>query len=87
MKEAGLQTPELTNRNCIRGRESWVSKHLFVKPLTNKRFSVDAAGLEGRISVLPGEVSLLRVGKGEVSSGRSSRPERSRKHYGGLTGP
>jgi hypothetical protein len=53
-KEAGLQTPELTDRNCIRGRESWVSKHIFAKPLTNKRFFVDAAGLGGRISVLPG---------------------------------
>ncbi len=39
MKEAGLQNPELTNRNCIRGRESWVSKHIFVKPLANKRLS------------------------------------------------
>jgi hypothetical protein len=45
VKEAGLQTPELTNRNCIRGSESWVSKHIFAKPLTNKRFAVDAAGL------------------------------------------
>jgi len=86
VKEAGLQNPERTNRNCIRGRELWVSKHLFVKPLTNKQFCVDAAGLEGRISVLPGEVSLLRVNKGEVSSGHSSRPETSRKHYAGLTG-
>ena len=86
MKKARLQTPELTNRNCIRGREPWVSKHIFAKPLANKRLCVDAAGLGGRISVLPGEVSLLRVGKGEVSSGHSSRPETSRKHYGGLTG-
>ena len=61
MKEAGLQTSERTNRNGIRGSEPWVSKHLFVKPLANKRFSVDAAGLEGRISVLPGEVSWCRV--------------------------
>ena len=55
VKEAGLQTSERTNRNGIRGRESWVSKHIFVKPLANKQFFVDAAGLEGRISVLPGE--------------------------------
>nr|AMP57463.1 hypothetical protein [uncultured bacterium] len=55
VKEAGLQKPELTNRNCIRGRESWVSKHIFAKPLANKRLFVDAAGLGGRISVLPGE--------------------------------
>ena len=45
MKEAELLTSELTKRNCIRGRESWVSKHIFVKPLANKRFGVDAAGL------------------------------------------
>jgi hypothetical protein len=55
VKKAGLQIPELTNRNCIRGRESWVSKHIFAKPLANKRLRVDAAGLGGRISVLPGE--------------------------------
>ena len=85
LKEAGLQTPELTNRNCIRGSESWVSKHTFAKPLANKRFGVDAAGLGGRISVLPGEISLLRVSIGEVSSGHSSHLETSRKHYGGLT--
>ena len=36
--------------------------------------------------LLPGEVSLPRVSKGEVSSGHGSRPEMSRKHYGGLTG-
>ncbi len=77
MKEAGLQTSELTNRNCIRGRESWVSKHIFVKPLANKRPRVDAAGLGGRISVLPGEVSLSRVGQGEVSSGHSSHWKRA----------
>ncbi len=86
MKEAGLQNPELTNRNCIRGREPWVSKHIFAKPLANKRLRVDAAGLGGRIGALPGEVSLPRVGKGEVSRGHSSRLETSRKHYGGLTG-
>jgi len=45
LKEAGLQTPELTDRNCIRGTVSWVSKHIFAKPLANKRFGVDAAGL------------------------------------------
>ena len=61
MKKAGLQTPELTNRNCIRGRESWVSKHIFAKPLANKWLCVDAAGVGGRISVLPGEVSSCRV--------------------------
>jgi hypothetical protein len=60
VKEAGLQKPELTNRNCIRGRESWVSKHLFAKPLANKRLCVDAAGLGGRISALPGEISWCR---------------------------
>ena len=67
LKEAGLQTPELTNRNCIRGSESWVSKHIFAKPLANKRFGVDAAGLGGRISVLPGEISQCRV-HGEKSA-------------------
>ncbi|PIQ21446.1 MAG: hypothetical protein COW65_09060 [Cytophagales bacterium CG18_big_fil_WC_8_21_14_2_50_42_9] len=73
MKEAGLQTPELMNRNCIRGRESWVSKHIFVKPLTGKRLCVDTAGLDGRRAEhgsarsqdgrggLPGEVSVCRV--------------------------
>ena len=77
MKEAGLQTPELTNRNCIRGSESWVSKHTFAKPLANKRFGVDAAGLGGRISVLPGEISQCRV-HGEKSAdvvvGSSNEP-------------
>jgi hypothetical protein len=67
LKEAGLQIPELTNRNCIRGMEPWVSKHIFAKPLTNKRFCVDAAGLGRRISVLPGEISACRV-QGEKSA-------------------
>jgi hypothetical protein len=67
LKEAGLQTPELTNRNCIRGRERWVSKHIFAKPLANKRLRVDAAGLGGRISVLPGEISSCRA-QGEKSA-------------------
>jgi hypothetical protein len=57
---------ELTNRNrtcddvCIgsfiRGRVEWVSKHTFVKPLTNKLYWVDVAAINGRISVLPGEI-------------------------------
>ena len=57
LKEAGLQTPELTNRNYIRGTESWVSKHTFAKPLANKLLLVDAAGIGGRNMLLPGEVS------------------------------
>ena len=60
VKKAGLQTPELTNRNCIRGRESWVSKHIFAMPLANKRLCVDAAGIGGRNVLLPGEVSRCR---------------------------
>jgi hypothetical protein len=67
LKEAGLQIPELTNRNCIGGTEPWVSKHIFAKPLTNKRFCVDAAGLGRRISVLPGEISACRE-RGEKSA-------------------
>jgi hypothetical protein len=67
VKEAGLQTPELTNRNCIRGMKLWVSKHIFAKPLTNKQLFVDAAGLGGRISVLPGETSARRE-RGEESA-------------------
>ncbi len=59
LKEARLQTLVLTNRNCIRGQVRWVSKHTFVKPLTNKLYLVDAAAINGRISVLPGEI--LRV--------------------------
>jgi len=74
VKKAGLQNPVLTNRKYIRGRESWVSKHLFVKPLTGNRLCVDAAGLGKRRAehgsaksqasgeLLPGEVSLPRVG-------------------------
>ena len=54
---------ELTNRNCIRGCVWWVSKHTFVKPLTNKPHGVDAAVINGRISVLPGEVLSLRRGR------------------------
>ena len=61
MKKAGLQNPVLTDRNCIRGRESWVSKHLFATPLTNKRLFVDAAGIGGRKVLLPGEVSRCRA--------------------------
>jgi len=55
-----------------------------VKPLTGNRLCVDAAGLGKRRAehgsaksqasgeLLPGEVSLPRIGKGEVSSGHSS---------------
>ena len=60
---------ELTNRNHIRGPVGWVSKHTFVKPLTNKLCLVDVAVINGRISVLPGEV--LRVYFQEVSRGHS----------------
>ena len=67
MKKAGLQNPVLTNRNCIRGRESWVSKHIFAMPLTNKRLCVDAAGIGGRNVLLPGEVSARRA-RGEKSA-------------------
>jgi hypothetical protein len=100
VKEAGLQTPELSNilehesakrtHEVLHKRQGAVGEqaHLceaLVKPLTNKRLCVDAAGLGGRISGLPGEISRLRVSKGEVSSGHSSCLETSRKHYGGLT--
>ena len=56
LKEAELQTLELTNKNDIRGRVEWVSKHIFVKPLTNKRYLVDVAVINGRIGALPGEI-------------------------------
>ncbi len=61
---------ELTNRNDIRGRVEWVSKHTFVKPLTNKLYWVDVAAINGRISVLPGEA--LKVRFEGVSRGHSS---------------
>ena len=60
MKKVGLQNPVLTDRNCIRGRKSWVSKHPFAMPLTNKRLCVDAAGIGGKNMLLPGEVSRCR---------------------------
>ena len=41
----------------------WVSKHTFAKPLTNKLCLVDAAAINGRISVLPGEILLLKRGR------------------------
>lgn len=85
MKKAGLQNPVLTDRNCIRGRKSWVSKHPFAMPLTNKRLCVDAAGIGGRKVLLPGEVSRCRehreksaavvVGSGN-EPGRTRRPHR-----------
>jgi len=34
-----------------------VSKHIFVKPVTNNLFPVDAAGIGGRNMSLPGEIS------------------------------
>jgi hypothetical protein len=86
VKEAGLQIPELTYRNCIRGRELWVSKHIFAKPLANKQLFVDAAGLGGRISALPGEISRLRVSgekSAEVVVGSGNEPS---EKDGGLTG-
>ena len=61
---------ELTNRNDIRGQVEWVSKHTFVKPLTNKLYWVDVAVINGRISVLPGET--LKVRFEGVSRGHSS---------------
>ncbi len=54
---------ELTNRNGIRGQTERVSKHTFVKPLTNKLCLVDVAAINGRISVLPGEILPLRRGR------------------------
>ncbi|WP_378411581.1 hypothetical protein [Rhodocytophaga aerolata] len=42
------------------------------KPVTSKIHLVDAAGIGRRNVLLPGEISLCLVHKGEVSSGRSS---------------
>ena len=41
-----------------------------MKPLTNKLYWVDVAAINGRISVLPGEI--LKVRFGEVSRGHSN---------------
>jgi hypothetical protein len=68
LKEARLQILVLTDRNCIRGQVWRVSKHTFAKPLTNKLYLVDAAGINGKISVIPGEVLSL---KGAGSQQRS----------------
>ena len=74
LKEAGLQTPELTNRNCIRATEWWVSKHNFPKPLANKRLGVDAAGLGAKDKRLTWGglgIDLVSMSQG-VSRGHSS---------------
>ena len=71
LKEAGLQTPELTNRNCIRGTELRVSKHIFAKPLANKRFGVDAAGLGAKDKRLTWGDLPMPCTWGEVSRRRS----------------
>ena len=46
LKEAGLQESVRTNRNCIRGTIVWVSNHIFVKPVANKHYCVDADGID-----------------------------------------
>jgi hypothetical protein len=68
VKEAKLQNPALTNRNCIRGCLEWVSKHNIAKPATNKFRTVDAAGVGGRQIPLPGEVSLATSSQTEKSA-------------------
>ena len=48
MKEARLQNPVLTNRNGIRGMNTWVSKHIIAKPEEHqKSIYVDAAAIGG----------------------------------------
>jgi len=57
LKEAGLQNPVLTNRNGIRGMNTWVSKHIIAKPDEyQKSIYVDVAVIGGRKNLLPGEV-------------------------------
>ncbi len=61
LKEAGLQESVRTNRNCIRGMIEWVSNHIFVKPVANKLFCVDAADIDFKDPEVsgPGEISTL----------------------------
>jgi len=40
-----------------------VSNHIFAKPVANKLSYVDAAGIDSRISDLPGEIPTKFVGK------------------------
>jgi hypothetical protein len=40
----------------VRGIALWVSNHIIVKPEANKLGYVDAAEIDSRISVLPGEI-------------------------------
>jgi len=78
VKEAGLQNPVLTDRNGIRGHIERVSKHIIVKPLTNKLIVVDAAGIGGRNMSLPGEVFVVTSWQSkEVSRGHSSNRKRA----------
>ncbi len=53
-----------------------MSKHTFVKPLTNKLYLVDAAAINGRISVLPGQILPLRRGR-KSAIGPEARLHRS----------
>jgi len=58
LKKARLQNLVLTYRNGIGGLLRWVSKHIIVKPMTNKPQEVDAAAIGGRNMQLPGEISI-----------------------------
>jgi len=61
VKEAGLQTPGLTNRNDIGGYRTRISKHIIVTSKVYKhRFVVDVAEIGGRKKLLPGEISVLK---------------------------
>jgi hypothetical protein len=78
VKKAGLQRSVPTNRNCIPrhnqvGEVATLTEALQVRLLD----CVDAAGIDRRINVLPGEVSVLRDSIREVSRGRSSRWKRA----------
>ena len=54
------------------GYLKWISEHIFTTSLANKLQVVDAAGIGRRNMLLPGEISVLRVGIREVSRGHSS---------------
>lgn len=69
LKEAGLQSSVLTNRNRIGGILTRVSKHIIVTPKEyQKGFYVDTAGIGGKKMQLPGEVSKVTCNYMEKSA-------------------
>jgi hypothetical protein len=60
------------------GQIERVSKHIFAKPVNNKRYCVDAAGIGGKNMPLSREGG---TGSGEISDSRSWRLRSQQRSY------